>query len=236
MATTRFNPTCNGTLHLGHLYMALVNRAEGDRFILRLDDTSPHMRDAYGAKMLRRYGEMIAQELQDFGCIPDEVVFQSEVIEQVRTQIHVNWDHSLIMSAPRTAVFVGTTIPYQSYVPLITLEKVLMDYQSGVTDLIRGIEIISEYALYQYFWERYIQDSFIHHVYLPRLMHADGSEMVSISKTTGNFRLSILRRKYPILKILNLLAKACLIDPSLPWKVENVKPAPMLLDEYFLDA
>ena len=41
---TRFNPTISGPLHIGHLYMALVNEAEahrsGGKFIVRVDDTN----------------------------------------------------------------------------------------------------------------------------------------------------------------------------------------------------
>jgi hypothetical protein len=40
--TTRFNPTLNGYLHLGHVMMCLVNRAEatehGGKFLVRFDD------------------------------------------------------------------------------------------------------------------------------------------------------------------------------------------------------
>ena len=40
---TRFNPSISGALHIGHLYMALVNEMEahrtGGKFIVRVDDT-----------------------------------------------------------------------------------------------------------------------------------------------------------------------------------------------------
>src|SRR3989304_8262070 len=46
---TRFNPTSNGNLHLGHVFTMLVNEyfahsVDGE-FVLRIDDTSPPAAD-----------------------------------------------------------------------------------------------------------------------------------------------------------------------------------------------
>ena len=38
MTTTRFAPSPTGRLHLGHAYSAVVGRAAGDRFLLRIED------------------------------------------------------------------------------------------------------------------------------------------------------------------------------------------------------
>jgi len=38
MAVTRFAPSPTGRLHLGHAYSALIGRARGDHFRLRIED------------------------------------------------------------------------------------------------------------------------------------------------------------------------------------------------------
>ena len=38
MITTRFAPSPSGRLHLGHAYSAAIGRAEGERFLLRIED------------------------------------------------------------------------------------------------------------------------------------------------------------------------------------------------------
>ena len=56
---TRFNPTVSGSLHVGHLYMALVNEVEahrsGGKFYIRVDDTQDCWVVRLGKKQIDKY-------------------------------------------------------------------------------------------------------------------------------------------------------------------------------------
>lgn len=41
MSTARFAPSPSGRLHLGHAYSAVIGRARGDRFLVRIEDLDP---------------------------------------------------------------------------------------------------------------------------------------------------------------------------------------------------
>ncbi len=80
---TRFNPTPTGEeLHVGHLYMALVNATEahhsGGSFKIRIDDTQEYWLYMVGKDGTRRLANKYCEQLSEFMVI-DKIDFQSEM-------------------------------------------------------------------------------------------------------------------------------------------------------------
>ncbi len=59
MTTTRFAPSPSGRLHLGHAFSAVLGRAEGERFLLRIEDLDPG----------RCRAEFVAGIIEDLGWL-----------------------------------------------------------------------------------------------------------------------------------------------------------------------
>ncbi len=71
MITTRFAPSPSGRLHLGHAYSAVVARAAGARFLLRIEDLDP-------GRCRPEHVDGILEDLDWLGIAPDEPpLFQS---------------------------------------------------------------------------------------------------------------------------------------------------------------
>lgn len=242
MVTTRFNSTCNGLLHIGHLYMALVNRDEArkscGRFVLRLDDNQSSWRQRLGDAELHRYGLAQLVDLEPFDLRPDAVIWQSAregAVQQFlarQPRFQPIFDHyPTIEHTPR---WVG---PPQGFAPFplmtyITAERVVLDHEIGVTLLIRGQELIPETSLYAYFCLLF-GFPVPEFVYLPRLCCRDGAELADVSKTAGNWKLSDLRQRWTAQEIVNMLARSCLKEPDQPWLIANVLPEPRLTDDFY---
>ena len=93
--------------------------------------------------------------------------------------------------------------------------------------LIRGIDLITEFSLYEHYIEEF-ELPFPRHVYLPRLTLGGNGEISDISKTAGNNSIKQLR-EYGItpLQIIDSLKRSCLKDPEGDWSIDNVKANPV---------
>ena len=117
MITTRFAPSPTGRLHLGHAYSAMVGRAAGDRFLLRIEDLD-------AGRCRAEFVDAIHEDLRWLGIAWDgEVLVQSartanyaEALERLREQGLVypcfctRADIAAAMSAPHgaSAFYPGT--------------------------------------------------------------------------------------------------------------------------------
>jgi glutamyl/glutaminyl-tRNA synthetase len=231
----------NGPLHLGHLYVALVNQAEartqGGRFLLRLDDNQPAWRRKLGAEEVKRLALEQAKTLWDCRIYPDDEIWQSKEEARVRSFLatHPRFhpvfdDYPVVEHSPR---WIGSQ-PMQPFclTTYITAERVLLDAWEGVTLLIRGHELVGETALYTYFCYLFglPVPTF---VYVPRLRCQDGAELTDISKTTGNWKLVSLLTRWSAQDIIYHLSYACLKEPDQPWLLDNVWDDPRLTDEFY---
>ncbi len=154
-----------------------------------------------------------------------------------------------ITEAPETPY--TTTAPYP-YVPYYTAEKVVYDHQAHINLLIRGEDLLSEYALYQHFCDRF---GFPRpkHIYLPRLMAAradaaradaemanenseDGfQELDTVSKTQGKWKIATLRDDgMTPSDIRRVLSVACLDDRAGKWDWRNIRWRPTVRAEWLL--
>ena len=234
---TRFNPTTNGDLHIGHIYLALVNEYEahrsGGKFVLRLEDDQENIIWIMKQKQ-RSIPAICAQMIEDLEWINikiDEIVYQSDIAESARALIH-QLDPSQLLSGLkdmftyRNAEVVGNQISYYPYAPHLTAMRVMMDAMSEIKLLIRGEDLMTEECLYALFCEQYrLRLPEMH--YLPRLRLLDGSEIAEISKTDGNYRIAALREAgMSPAELIDRLRVSCLKDPHGEWIIDNVRSNP----------
>ena len=230
MVITRFNPTTNGPIHLGHVYTLLVNEqyahaAGGGRFIIRFDNTSSTI------KLLspQRLENIIRGQQADIEWLDiqvDEWQWEDrllpDVIETLSNKAYPRCRDSL-RSLPYSVRFGGNWIPFP-YVPEETTRRVVMDAAVGITHVIRGEEFLTEVSLYSYMCE-VLDFPIPEFMFLPRLRGLRGD----ISKTNGGYTLAELRGcGYTARDIKEMLAKACLEYPYGSWALNNLKTAPRI--------
>jgi len=108
--------------------------------------------------------------------------------------------------------------------PTLTFEKVVMDHDEGITHLIRGMDLLSEYSLYE-FYCRYLKISRPKHTYLPRLRWHGGS----MSKSRGARTIGELRSMgFSPEEVCDMVKQACLHWHVDGWIFNNIKGVPSL--------
>lgn len=231
MVVTRWNPSTNGPLHLGHIFTLLVNehfsKSHGGKFYIRFDDNSPNI-----LKMDEGYvKEIIQGQLDDIdwlGIQHDGFSYQSKLKKDVETKLklhgHVPVDEQKFDHYLPVNIRLGMTFVYYPYVPEQIVERVMMDNMLYVTHVIRGEDFSTEYSLYMYYCQKY----FLPHpefIFLPRLSGNKGD----ISKTNGGYTIKELRGKgYSPDDVRRLLEKSCLYYPNNDWELYNIRPDPRI--------
>jgi glutamyl/glutaminyl-tRNA synthetase len=115
--------------------------------------------------------------------------------------------------------------PLYPLAPVLTSEKVVMDHQDGVTILVRGVDLMTEYSLYQ-FYCRCLGYAQPRHIYVPRLKWAGGD----MSKTYGCQTISDMRFSgYTPGQVRDRVAKACLYHAPDGWNLANLRTDPRLI-------
>lgn len=232
MITTRFNPSANGPLHLGHIYMALINEAyakeRGGKFIVRWDDSHPLYLANLGEERVKRIVEEQQRDLQWLGIQVDMFINQRDIIRNVHEWIVDETKFPRFQdeyTAPTPwLIDEGFTLMYP-FTPMLTAEKVVMDYWEGVTHLIRGIDLVSEYSLYQYYC-RCMDIQAPVHIYLPRMKWQYGD----LSKSTHARSVGDLRNSgYTADDLMRIVATGCLKNPNNGWSIENLKAEPRIV-------
>ena len=228
MTVTRFNPSATGPLHLGHAYMALVNesyaRERGGTFIVRFDDSHPLFIKTHGQdKIDRMVGEQ-QNDLEWLGIKPDSYIRQKDIVAEIEEQM----EHCQLQVL-KEQIFpwvVGDTF-FQSYpfVSVFTIERVIMDNQEHITHLIRGIDLLSEFNLYQYCC-KCLDLPLPKHIYLPRLKWQHGN----MSKSHGaRFIGEMKSAGYAPEEVRGILESSCLHHPAFGWSIENIKSEPQVV-------
>ncbi len=233
MANTRFNPTNNGPLHIGHLYTALVNEYEahrtGGRFVVRIEDNQEYWCWKLG-NIAKAYSMEMRQDLEWFGLKVDEWTEQSamerDVRDAMRAMLHGAELHCESKFSFQAVGVHGSGVGYFPYAPWLTAEKVVLDFFQGVDLLIRGVDLISENSLYIYFCDLFGLQ-YPRMIYLPRLSLPGGELQPDVSKTAGNHQIKVYRRKMTPIELENKLREACLVNPAGDWAIENVKANPV---------
>ena len=239
--TTRFNPTVNGPLHIGHLYNILVNEYEahstGGEFHIRFDDNQRWWLMQFSKVQIDDTIDGIMYDMDWMGIMVDKYYSQRSLEIQTETML-AQFNHGpLAVRAMVTNIINCPTLidsrsgPPYPYAPWLTAEKVLLDFLEQVTMLIRGEDLVSEYSLYSYFCDLWGLPN-PKHYYLPRLRLKHGVELADVSKTRGDHKIVDLRKSgYTPKDILDILSRSCLIDPDGKWKIDNIKQDPILVEK-----
>lgn len=231
-SNVRMNPTLNGNIHLGHVYVALVNWEEaqksGGRFILRYDDSQEIWDLRMTPDEQTTIGRQVLKDLRMFGIEPDEVFSQrarEADVERIIQELNSGeiTESKLVWSDNSPECTWSNTL-YCAYNFPMTAEKVAFDFMSEITCLIRGEDLISEAGLYSYICERWRLPQ-PRQVYLPRMLDCNGQE---ISKTKGFPTVQQLSKTMSVPEMIDLLERACLKDVDGGWGFENIKREPML--------
>ena len=237
MNITRFNPTTNGGLHIGHAYTALVNQheahASGGKFILRFDDNTRYWMSTLGGRAaMAEIAKGQQEDLEWLGIMPDQVVYQSEMEPEVLAFLATSkWQHVVdhgvtndyaahVISDPQVVPFTLTSF--------LSAERVVSDHMLGASLLIRGMEMLSGDVLYLYLCAVF-GFSPPDRWYIPRLMGGGSTELADMSKTAGNWKIKDVReRGHSPEKVREVLRRSCLIDLYYGWSLDNINPRPVL--------
>lgn len=228
MIVTRFNPSSNGPLHLGHVYMALINEAfaEDGRFIVRWDDSHPRRIRDMGRERTDNIRRGQREDMEWLGFKPYAYIKQSDIIDEAR-ELAASFGVTMKDEEPvKLARLIGSDYDVLTYplTPALTSEKVIMDHAIGTTHLIRGIDLMTEYSLYQYFCRLFNLPQ-PEHIYLPRLRWRNGD----MSKTLGARSVCNMRNEgYTPQDVRDIVARACLRSPGNGWTLGNIKGVPCL--------
>ena len=232
---TRFNPTANGRIHLGHAYLALLNEQvahnSGGRFIVRFDDNQPDWLATLGAAQIQHYTDTVIEDLEWLQIPVDEYCYQSQMEQDkaFRTRMAIHFGayqpQPAGMPFPDIPHNLTTDAAQYPYSPYLCAEKVVMDYLNHVDCVIRGEELMGEYGLYCHFRQRMAVVT-IPHYYIGRLR--DGAQELSdISKTQGNWQVAQMRADgMSPDDVRHCLRFSCLRDPYGEWTLDNIKPSP----------
>jgi glutamyl/glutaminyl-tRNA synthetase len=234
---TRFNPTTNGQLHIGHAYMALVNECEarrsGGKFVLRFDDDQVYWNHIANVDVTY-IKQAILDDLAWLGIVPDEIVSeQGDRTKMEQASMHICNPEPAVVELfysahlPELPTHEYAAYPYHAW---LTAHKVIYDFMNGVNLLIRGEDLLDEYSLYSYFCDAWGLP-LLRHVYIPRLMmmkRGQEAEIAGISKTAGNMSIDSLRASgLTKTQVLEKLRHACLKDESGMWTIQNIKAMPL---------
>lgn len=237
IVATRFCPSLNGPLHLGHVTTLLANEQTahslGGKFYVRFDDIS------YTSRKSGRYQKVIDEQKLDIewlGIPVDEWQTDSAYEEEALYLLKkANFpmlpeDETKEYELCQSTHFGNTYILYP-FCPRQTAIRVVIDHMTGITHLIRGDDFLTEYSYYHFVsdWMKYYSgEPYVMPEYycISRLESNRGD----ISKTNGGFTVAEFRAKgYSPEEIKEMLAKACLVGPMNSWSLFNFKKNPVLV-------
>jgi glutamyl/glutaminyl-tRNA synthetase len=180
---TRIAPSPTGYFHLGTLRTALLNflkaKTNNGTFLLRIDDTDQSRNE-------QKYIDYIYSEMKKYGLDYDETFKQSdrlirykEVAEKIAKK--VNNTYELEIEDYKMIILRDTGYPTYNFA------SILDDYDYNVTQIIRGVDHISNLDKQKFIWDK------ICSIYgakpFPEVTHAgllfDGKDKLSKSSNNG---------------------------------------------------
>lgn len=231
IVTTRFCPSTNGPLHLGHVTTLFANEyfahSVGGKFFVRFDDIS------YSSRKSGRYKEVMEWQKIDIEWLGIQVdEWQKDSDYEMKALEALSYEKFPLLDEDETAgydlcqsVRLGTSFIMYPFAPRQTAVRAVIDYSLDVTHLIRGDDFLTEFSYYHFVcnWMKYPMPKYI---CLPRLESSRGD----ISKTNGGFTLAEFRNNgYSPQDIRSMLEKACLVNPPNGWDIFNWKRNPVLV-------
>jgi glutamyl/glutaminyl-tRNA synthetase len=221
---TRFSPSLNGSLHLGHLYMAWVNKAvaqsHGGRFLLRFDDLAPRFAGD-SVDHMPKWAAEAESLLCMAGLEPDEVTYLSAHLQKAQSfPEHVAAQNRWLRAADLEG---HHNLPNS---PMLVAARVMADIAEDIGIVIRGEELLPELQLYEYLNAQFGGPT-REMIYLPRMRVRCNGQVTTISKTYGNLQLRDLFQKAPPETWMRLVLQTILIDPAKPFSWDNLHRDPI---------
>jgi glutamyl/glutaminyl-tRNA synthetase len=233
---TRFCPTVNGSLTLGHAMVALVNEYEahrsGGNFVVIFDNNQPIWKMLLSGDARQDMKQSMADDLEWLGLDVDQWIDDAGQQDEIRHRMNCykrNTDFSVLVKKVTysgiNAQLVGAKANLYPYDAWLTLEKVVLDSMFGINLLIRGVDLMTESSLYSYFCDGF-GIPLPEQVYLPRLEDSSGKD---ISKTGNPLSIRDFRNSgTTALQIRSALTLACLKNAAGDWSIDNIKSNPKL--------
>lgn len=230
---TRFNPSTSGGLHVGHVFVARLNEqfaldSNGQFFVRIVDDYSPGI-EVYGAERCQRQAEGYVEDLNWLGFQVDEYQYESAMVEEARRLLRERFHYEPLPELPHVMNYRNTPVILTRpdvltypHTPTITAEKVVMDWMTGTNLLVRGLDLLTEFSLYEQYCRMFgVPEP--QQFYVDRLTY-HGQDM---SKHGGAMQLGFLRRQgYSAQDIEESLRIGCLANPLNGWRPYNLKREP----------
>jgi len=207
----------------------------GGKFVIRFDDTQRHWTEFNSSPgQLWDMSHRAIADLRWLGIKADECQWQSQMIDDVRADLKRIYGYAPppepITHQIQPAIIGVYAQPFP-YTPALTPEKVWFDFLMECGLLIRGNDLLSEFSLYCH-WVELFGLPQVQHVYLPRLLCDSGADLTyageTISKTSGKLSIESFRETgYTPDEVLAMLRRACLVQPTGDWVLENIKKEPV---------
>ncbi len=242
---TRFNPGATGSLHIGHIFISLLNEyaahSSGGKFHIRFADEPVWFGGSpCSPEEAIEHARLQLEDLTWMGIEVDSISYQSD-LENKLSLFLANSSFRMVIDNSRRAYYARS----RSHIhlePLIrgfpldiqhTVEKVVHDYWEGSDLLIRGTEWIQEHFLYMYFCA-VLGFPYPKCHYIPRLLAINESGSLlppkEISKTIGNWKMKDLRDAGVTPdEVRSILRESCMLDPKGSWSLDNIKAQPRLI-------
>ena len=241
---TRFNQTVNGPLHVGHLYLILLNyytaKDNGGRFIVRFDDDQLYWSSRFTGVEILAFVDGMKEDIEWAGIVPD--LYTSEHEERAANEDFIQQylcrPKDIMADGPINAPRYSPTIktierpyPYTTY---LTGTRVAQDYREGIDLLIRGEDLITDFSLYCHFCDvagiRRPTFQYVSRMYSVISPYGQAlADLSEVSKTQGGYSIRAYQEKgWNPNDLLSMLAESALEDPWLGWTYENVKRQPIL--------
>jgi glutamyl/glutaminyl-tRNA synthetase len=235
---TRFEPTINGHMHIGHYATILCNEqlahgTDGGKFSLRFDDVQGQNRLKFGDRQIRDWCTDWLLDLAWLQVGYDEVYFEhqfTKVLDRLLVELLGAVPDNTIIPEWRASRISDIPGHLYQYTPYLTAQRVLLDWIADVNWVVRGEELITETALYQYFVDRFglPRPQFL---YLPKLVFGSTDAAQMISKTAGGWQISSLREQgYTPLILRQMVEEAYLYNSVQGWQPANIRPHPYLTE------
>ena len=237
---TRFNPTTNGDLHLGHVYIALFNEWEAhsnhDKFLVRFENNQPEWLSIYGKAGSQAFADRTIECLEWLGIQVDGYSYQSDMEAQVMDfaeERHIKppryiWPHTFPNDPTRIDMSPPLIGGWYGYTASLTFNRVVNDYLQGIDCVIRGDDLRAEFSLYMHYSDELNIPRTMHY-YFPRLAHNGKGLSKSIgSKSIYEYKQAGVDPE----ELLDLLAKSSLKKPEEGWFLCNVKERPLLVEDF----